>query len=70
MTLHAGICKATGKRIYKRYQDAAKVVGRAAHSTNALVPVSFYRCKHCNRWHLTSMTQLEYQVRRIVQEAA
>lgn len=65
------ICKASGKRIYKRHQDAAKVVGRAARVQGfAIVPVSIYRRDFCKRWHTTSMPQLEYQVRKLVREAA
>lgn len=74
MTLHSGICRATGKRIYKRHQDAAKVCGRArkqsAAGQCAVAPVSQYRCEHCGKWHVSSMPQLEFQVRKIVREAA
>lgn len=64
------ICPTTGKRQLKRH-EADRVVtmaGRSAHS--AQVPVSAYRCPDCRKWHTTGMTQLEYQVRRLVKEAA
>lgn len=63
-------CPATGKRQYKRHEAdrAVTLAGRQAHS--AQVPVSCYRCEHCRKWHLTGMTQLEYQVRQLVGEVA
>lgn len=69
----APICAATGKRIYKRHQDAAKVVGRAAkHNPIGLAqgPQSIYRCESCGRWHTTSMSQLHYEIMQIMREAA
>lgn len=61
-------CVATGKRMYKRHQEAANACGLAGKLApcGGLRPVSFYRCEHCKRWHLTSMTQIEYQVAQIV----
>jgi len=72
MTLHHGICRATGKRIYKRHQDAAKAIGIAAKNSRgcAMAPVSHYRCEACGRWHLSSMPLIEYQVRKLMREAA
>lgn len=69
MTVHR-ICPQSGKRQLKRH-EADRVVtmaGRSAHS--AQVPVSAYRCRHCRKWHTSGMTQIEYQVRRLVGMAA
>lgn len=51
-------CETTGKVMFKRYQDAASAVGRVPkHKRNHVtVPRSYYRCQHCNRWHITSYT--------------
>ena len=70
MTAHR-ICPRTGKRQYKR-GEADRVVTVAGRATAgcARVPVSAYRCEHCRKWHVTGMTQLEYQVRRLVGMAA
>lgn len=70
MSLHR-ICPTTGKRQMKRHQ-ADRVVTLAVRRARGLtrVPVSAYRCPHCRKWHLTSMTQLEYQVLQLVKEAA
>jgi len=64
------ICPATGKRQMKRHQAdrVVTMVSRKAELTR--VPASAYRCPHCRKWHLTSMTQLEYQVLQLVKEAA
>lgn len=74
MNEHAGICFATGKRIYKRHQDAAKVCGRArkqsADGQCSKAPISQYRCESCKKWHVSSMSQLEHEVRKLVREAA
>lgn len=69
MSLHR-ICPVTGKRQLKRH-EADRVVTLAARSAHsAQVPVSAYRCPHCRKWHTSGMTQLEYQVRQLVREAA
>lgn len=69
MSLHR-ICPTTGKRQLKRH-EADRVVTMAGRQAQvAKVPASAYRCPHCRKWHLTSMTQLEYQVLRLVREAA
>jgi hypothetical protein len=66
------ICPATGKRSYRHYQQAAQVVGIARKQGRglAVVPVSIYRCASCRRWHTTSMTQIEHEVRCLVRGAA
>lgn len=66
------ICPATGKRIYKRYQEADRIVGRAQKGGKGLVcmPISAYRCASCRRWHVSSMTQLEHEVRQLMREVA
>lgn len=52
------ICEQTGKVMYTRHQDAAKVIGRIhdVHRRAAVahVPRSTYQCEHCRRWHITS----------------
>ena len=50
------ICQPTGKRKYKRHQQAAAVMANAQKKSpeGARVPRSFYQCAHCGRWHLTS----------------
>jgi len=64
------VCPATGKRKYKRH-EADRVVTLAARDRSVRrVPVSSYRCERCGKWHTTGMTQLEYQVLRLVREAA
>lgn len=42
------ICERTGKRIYKRHQEADRVVGIAQKSSRGLTvaPISSYRCGH------------------------
>jgi hypothetical protein len=54
-----GTCPATGKRIYKRAAEAKKACGQV-HLRRRLAltvtPQTTYRCEHCNRWHLTSMS--------------
>ncbi len=49
-------CEITGKVIFKHYQDAASAIGRVPKHKRAhvTVPRSYYRCEHCNRWHITS----------------
>lgn len=70
MTRPARICPTTGKRQLKRH-EADRAITLAARAPDLVkVPASAYRCPDCRRWHLTSMTQLEYQVRRLVREAA
>ncbi len=56
ITLPRERCEITGKVIFKHYQAAASAIGRVPkgkrdHST---VPRSYYRCEHCNNWHITS----------------
>lgn len=69
MTRHR-ICPATGKRMLKRH-EADRVVTLAARRAECQrVPASAYRCERCGKWHTTGMTQLEYQVRQLVREAA
>jgi predicted RNA-binding Zn-ribbon protein involved in translation (DUF1610 family) len=65
------LCPTTGKRMLKR-QEADRVVTIAARRSRGLakVPASAYRCPACGKWHTTSMTQLEYQVIRLVGRAA
>jgi hypothetical protein len=66
------ICAATGKRCYRHYQEAARVVGRAQKSARggAVAPVSLYRCEHGRHWHTSSMTQFEHEVRCLMRGAA
>lgn len=69
MTAHR-ICPRTGKRMLKRH-EADRVVTMAGRQAEVRrVPVSSYRCEHCRKWHTTGMTQLEYQVGRLVGAAA
>lgn len=65
------ICERTGKRIYKR-QQADRVVGIAQKSSRGLTvaPISAYRCRACGRWHTSSMTQLEHEVRQLMRVSA
>lgn len=63
-------CPVTGKRQYKRCEADRAVTQAAKRAPFQRVPASAYRCAHCHKWHLTSMTQLEYQVRQLVREAA
>lgn len=64
------ICPTTGKRQLKRH-EADRVVTLAARRADLQrVPASAYRCPHCRKWHTTSLTQLEYQVLRLVGRAA
>lgn len=50
-------CAATGKIQYKRHQDAAKQLARAAkaYPVGAQVPHTSYRCSECGKWHLTGL---------------
>lgn len=66
------ICIRTGKRIYKRHQEADRIVGLARKQGKGLacVPVSSYRCAACKKWHVSSMTQFEHQVRQLMREVA
>lgn len=52
------VCPTTGKRIYKHANEAKKVVGRIPQRSEGLTgyPQTTYRCEHCRRWHLTSMS--------------
>lgn len=69
MSLHR-ICPTTGKRQLKRH-EADRVVTLAGRRADLQrVPVSAYRCPHCRKWHTSGMTQLEYQVLRLVGRAA
>lgn len=54
-------CGATGKRKYRHQTDAAKAVGEARKINGDRKPQSHYRCPHCRRWHLTSMSQEEFR---------
>lgn len=49
-------CEATGKRQYKRHQDAAKTLSLAQKKARdgAQAPRCIYQCDTCGRWHLTS----------------
>lgn len=62
------VCEATGKRIYKHQQDAAKAIGAAMKLTDYPVPRSCFRCEHCGRWHLTSLSQIEFEVIQLTRE--
>lgn len=56
------LCRATGKVSFVRHQDAEKVVARFSPARKrGLVeaPQAVYRCRSCNRWHLTGMTPAE-----------
>jgi hypothetical protein len=66
------ICQQTGKRVYRHYQQAARIVGIARKQGKglAVVPVSIYRCEHGQHWHCSSMTQLEHEVRQLARESA
>lgn len=58
------LCWRTGKRIHKRHQEAEKVVAAAQQRLGpvaAQVPRAVYRCRHCRRWHTSSMTRAEYR---------
>lgn len=65
------ICEKTGKRSYRHYQQAARIVGIARKQSRgcAVVPISFFRCE-CGYWHLSSMSQFEHEVRVIVRASA
>lgn len=64
------LCPTTGKRQLKR-GEADRIVTLAGRRAEfARVPMSAYRCPDCRKWHTTGMTQLEYQVRQLVREAA
>ena len=63
-------CPTTGKRMYKRGEADRLVTLAGRRAEFERVPQSAYRCEHCRKWHLTGMTQLEYQVRQLVGEAA
>lgn len=65
--MKARICEATGKRIFKRHQDAHKAIGSTAKRVVGLVrkPQSTYQCIACGKWHLTGMPPQEArQLRR------
>lgn len=64
-------CPKTGKRSYKHYQEAARIVGIARKQSKgcAAVPLSCYRCA-CGRWHLTSMTQAQVRAYQRRERAA
>lgn len=65
------ICDRTGKRCYRHYQQAARIVGIARKQGKecAVVPRSFYRCP-CGYWHLSSMSQFEHEVRQLMRASA
>lgn len=54
-------CPATGKRQYKRHQDAAKTLSIAQKKARdgAQAPRCIYQCDECARWHLTSFEPAE-----------
>lgn len=66
------ICPKTGKRSYKHYQEAARIVGIARKQGKgcAAVPLSAYRCRHCGKHHLTSMTQAQVRAHQRRERAA
>lgn len=64
------ICAATGKRIYKRHQDAGKAIGQLRkHDGNGLaqMPQTAYQCVACRRWHLTSESPADVRHYRSIQ---
>lgn len=65
-------CPVTGKRSYKHYQEAMRIVGIARKQGKgcAAVPLSAYRCASCGRWHLTSMTQAQVRAYQRAKAAA
>lgn len=70
MTRPNRLCPVTGKRQLKRHEADRVVTLAGRRAQVAKVPASAYRCPHCRKWHTTSLTQLEYQVLRLVREAA
>lgn len=69
MSVHR-ICPTTGLRQYKRHEADRAVTIASRQAAFAQVPISSFRCAHCNRWHLSSMSQIEYRVRQLVGRAA
>lgn len=48
------VCKATGKRRYRKLDDAQIVLLYARWSEREWKPKRAYRCPLCHGWHLTS----------------
>lgn len=54
-------CWANNKLQFKNASDASRAMAekwRVHHATvdTAQMPLRVYRCQHCRRWHMTSMT--------------
>ena len=58
---HHKVCPVQGKRMFKHYQDAARILkySQKPRLHEAANPQSMYRCSHCKTWHVTSYTPAE-----------
>ena len=61
--------KNCGKRIYQNSFSANMAIARAvSHKYTDKQPIRSYYCPHCDGWHTTSKTLVEYKKKRELYE--